>query len=537
MNTRDSHDHTVFTDLLAALRQPACYPHHPDQVELVQTHISAVFLAGDEVYKLKKPVRFSFLDYSTLQLRHHYCEEEVRLNRRLAPTVYLGVVPVLRVGDEYRVREAVNMRDAVVVDYLVRMRRLPPERTLAALLTAERIGKEDIHALAKRLVHFHQFASTKDAAVYGAPDVVWQALADNFRETASFIGDTISQRQYTCIQDFSRRFFAEQQELFARRILHDRIREGHGDLRCDHVYFLDQGIEIIDCIEFSPRLRTCDVASELAFLAMDLELRGAPTVAADLIHEYVAQADDAELLPLLPFYQCYRAYVRGKVESLKSRESEIPPAEQEQARWQARRAFRLAYRYARGPLAPALIVVCGRVGTGKSTVAQLLSAHTGFAVHNSDVVRKRLAGLPPTARANDAYRSGIYSEDFSRKTYAALETQAEEALRNGRGVIIDATCKRREDRHSFLTLGERLRIPVLFVECRASLAEVERRLREREKRGDSVSDATVDIARQQEGDFPPFDDLPASCHWAIDTESDLDEALVSVEEALGVSNR
>lgn len=537
MSNLDSHDDAVFTGLLTALCQPACYPHHPEQVELVQTHISAVFLAGNEVYKLKKPVRFSFLDYSTLELRHHFCEEEVRLNRRLAHTVYLGVVPVLRVGNEYRVREAVNMRDAVVVDYLVRMRRLPPERTLAALLTAERIGTEDIQALAKRLVHFHQFASTKDAAVYGAPDVVWQAVADNFRETASFIGDTISQRQYACIEDFSRQFFAEHQELFRRRIVHDRIREGHGDLRCDHVYYLDQGIEIIDCIEFSPRLRTCDVASELAFLAMDLELRDAPTVAADFVREYVAQADDAELVPLLPFYQCYRAYVRGKVESLKSREPEIPSTEQAHARWQARRAFRLAYRYARGPLAPALILVCGRVGTGKSTVAQLLSAHTGFAVHNSDVVRKRLAGLSPTARANAEYRGGIYNEDFSRKTYAALQSQAEEALRNGRGVIIDATCQQQEERRRFLTLGERLKIPVFFVECRASLAEVERRLREREKRGDSVSDATVDIARQQEGDFPPFTDLSASCHWAIDTEGDLDEALVPIEEALSVINR
>jgi len=536
MNIDDAHDHSIFADLLTALRQPACYPHHPDQVELVQTHISAVFLAGEEVYKLKKPVKFSFLDYSTLPLRHHYCEEEVRLNRRLASTVYLGVVPVLRVGNEYRVREAVNMHEAVVVDYLVRMRRLPPERTLAARLTAGGVTPEEIRALAKRLAHFHQSASTKDAVVYGAPEVVWQALADNFSETTSFLGDTISQKQYTLIQDFSRQFFEEHQELFARRVLHDRVREGHGDLRCDHVYFLDQGIEMIDCIEFSARLRTCDVASELAFLAMDLELRDAPTVAADLIQEYSAQVDDTELLSLLPFYQCYRAYVRGKVESLKSREPEIPSVEQDRARWQARCAFRLASRYARGPLAPTLIVVCGQIGTGKSTVARLLSAHTGFPVYNSDVVRKQLAGLPVTTHAQETYRSGIYNEDFSRKTYAALRTQAQEMLRNGRGVILDATGKRREDRRSFLTLGERLGAPVLFVECRASRAEVERRLREREQRGDSASDATVDIAKQDEGEFPPFDDLPASSHWVIDTERDIDDALAPLEEALVVVN-
>ena len=532
MQNTDSHTTATLADLLAALRQPSCYPHHPVQVDMLQTHISAVFLAGEEVYKLKKPVRFSFLDYSTLPLRRHYCHEEVRLNRRLAPTVYLGVVPVLRIGNEYRVREAVNMQDATVVDYLVRMRRLPPERTLDALLAAGRVGKEGIHALATRLVHFHQTAATKDAAVYGAPHVVWQALADNFTETAAFLGHTLSEKQYRSIQEFSQRFFAEHQDLFARRILHDRIREGHGDLRCEHVYFLDQGIEMIDCIEFSPRLRTCDVASELAFLAMDLELRGAPALAAELIHAYATQAQDDELLQLLPFYQCYRAYVRGKVESLKSRESEVPVAEQERARQQARRAFRLASRYARGTPAPALLVVCGRVGTGKSTVAQSLSAHTGFTVLNSDVVRKRLAGLLPTARASDAYRSGIYSEDATRRTYASLRTQAEEELRLGRGVIVDATCKQRDHRGSFLALGQQLNVPVLFVECRTPLAEVERRLRERERRGDSVSDATWEIARQQEADFPPFDDLPETCHWVVDTAGDLDEAMALIEEAL-----
>lgn len=499
---------------------------------MLQTHISVVFLAGAEVYKLKKPVRFSFLDYSTLPLRRHYCHEEVRLNRRLAPTVYLGVVPVLRIGNEYRVREAVNMQNATVVDYLVRMRRLPPERTLAALLAAGRVGKAGMHALATRLVHFHQTAATKDAAVHGAPPVVWQALADNFTETRSFVGQTITEQQYRSIQAFSHRFFAEHQELFARRMLHDRIREGHGDLRCEHVYFLDQGIEMIDCIEFSPRLRTCDVASELAFLAMDLELRGAPALAAELIHAYATQARDVELLQLLPFYQCYRAYVRGKVESLTSRASEVPVAEQERARQQARRAFRLAARYARGTPAPALLVVCGRVGTGKSTVAQSLSAHTGFTVLNSDVVRKRLAGLLPTARASDAYRSGIYTEDATRRTYASLRTQAEEELRSGRGVIVDATCKQRDHRSSFLTLGQQLNVPVLFVECRTPLAEVERRLRERERRGDAVSDATWEIARQQDADFPPFDDLPEARHWVVDTAGDLDEAMAPIEEAL-----
>jgi aminoglycoside phosphotransferase family enzyme/predicted kinase len=517
--------------LLTVLARPDCYPHHPAQVEIVQTHISAVFLAGDVVYKLKKPVRFSFLDYSTLALRQHYCQEEVRLNRRLAPTVYLGVVPIFFTGDIYKV-EGVSLSDTKVVDYLVKMRRLPEERRLDSLVAADRVTKEGIHTLAKRLVQFHQTASTEQAALYGACDSIWRAIADNFQETAPFVGQTLSAKQYDLIRDFSQRFFAEHQELFRTRSLQGRVCEGHGDLRCEHVYFLDEGVTVVDCIEFSPRLRTCDVASELAFLTMDLELQGAPALAAELAHTYAVQLEDTDFLGLLPFYQCYRAYVRGKVESLKSREPEISPAGQERAREQARRAFRLATRYARGAPPPSLVVVCGRVGTGKSTVSRLLSEHTGFVVLNSDVVRKRLAGLLPTARVSADYRAGIYSAAFTRRTYATLQTQAEEELLAGRGVIVDATCKQPEDRQALLALGDRLGVPVLFLECRASLAEVERRLHERERRGDAVSDANWAVALREQGDFPTFADLPDRCHLVIDTEGAIEDALEAVEDYL-----
>ncbi len=522
----------VFPDLLAALAHPACYPHHPVSVEVLQTHISAVFLAGDEVYKLKKPVHFSFLDYSTLDLRRHYCEEEIRLNHRLAPTVYLGVVPVLQTINGYRVREAVNMHDATVVDYLVRMRRLPSERTLDALITHGQVTKFGMHTLAKRLVHFHNTAATSGAAEYGAPAVIWQALADNFAATAPFVGQTISEPQYRTIQEFSQQFFADHQELFKARVAQDRVREGHGDLRCDHVYFLDEGIAIIDCIEFSPRLRTCDVASELAFLAMDLELRGAVGWAGELVHTYATLAEDGGLFTLLPFYQCYRAYVRGKVESIKSIEPEIPAAEQERARQQAQRSFRLSYRYARGPMAPALIVVCGQIGTGKSTVAHRLSEHTGFAVLNSDVIRKRLAGLLPTARVAAEYQAGLYQPAFTRQTYDALHSRAEEELRSGRGVILDATYKHPADRRTVVELSARCQVPVLFVECHARATTVEQRLRERQERGDNASDATWALARREREDFPPFTDLPQRCHVRVDTEDHVDAGVTQVEESL-----
>lgn len=519
--------------LVQALAQPGCYVHRPAHVEMVQTHISTVFLADEVVYKLKKPVRFSFLDYSTLALRQHYCREEVRLNRRLAPTVYLGVVPVWQQGERYWIGEELpdqHRTDAAVVDYMVKMRRLPAERTLGTLLAAGHISKENMQAVSQRLCSFHATASTDLAAQYGTPEVIWQALADNFEESGPFIDQTIRNRQFSAIKTFSQDFLADHHALFLDRIRTDRVREGHGDLRCDHVYFLDDEITIVDCIEFSPRLRTCDVASELAFLAMDLELHGAPDLAAELVHTYSAQTHDEEFLDVLPFYQCYRAYVRGKVASLKSCEPEVPAQEQIEARAHAQQAFRLAARYARGKQAPALLIVCGRIGTGKSTVSQLLSQHTGFAVFNSDVIRKRLVGIAPTTRGTAAYEAGMYTEELNQQTYAQLRTHAEEQLQTGHGVIIDATCKNLHERRAFRALGAHMKVSVFFLECTVRAAEVERRLHEREQRGDAVSDATWTIARQAWNDFPAFDDMPDGCHLVIDTQDTVEDRLIEIVE-------
>ena len=233
-----------------------------------------------------------------------------------------------------------------------------------------------------------------------------------------------------------------------------------------------------------------------------------------------------------PFISAIARTFVAKSKALKSQEPEVAAEERERARQQAQRTFRLAARYARGTLHPALIIVCGRVGTGKSTVAQRLSEQTGFLPLNSDVIRKQLAGLLPTARVEAEYRSGVYSEEFSQRTYATLSAQAEEELGAGRGVIIDATCKRREDRHALLELAQRQQVPILFLECRADLAEVERRLREREQRGDSVSDATWELALREQEAFPPFDDIPERCHVIVDTEQNIDEVLEAVEDRL-----
>jgi aminoglycoside phosphotransferase family enzyme/predicted kinase len=514
------------------MTQVGFYPHHPVQVELRQTHISYVFLAGEYVYKVKKPVRFAFLDYSTLDKRHHFCREEVRLNRRLSPTVYLGVVPVVQQKGSFALGEGVIAAGSwTVTEYAVKMRRLPEERMLDRLLSEEKVGKEAIRAVAKKLVSFHLAAATDQASIYGAPEVVWQVLADNFQETEQFIGQTISEREFHHIQEYSRRFLAAHRELFKTRVREGKVREGHGDLRAEHICLTDD-IAVFDCIEFNEQLRYCDVISEVGFLAMDLDFLRAPLLSEELVAAYETMTQDETLSLLLPFYKCYRAYVRGKVESLKSQEEEVPEVERERAQTQARRYFRLAYRYARDAPSPALVIACGLVGTGKSTVARMLGDYTGFEVFNSDAVRKRLARISPTTRTAQEYRTGIYSDTFSQLTYGTLLVEAEKCLKTGRGVIIDATFKDPEHRRLFLNLAAGVGVPVLFVECQAAEEEVFRRLKEREQRPREVSDATWEVYLHQREEFVPLREIPDYCHFVVNTATDPEDFLAKVEEVL-----
>jgi aminoglycoside phosphotransferase family enzyme len=304
--------------LIDAMSRPEFYPHHPDRVELRQTHISYVFLAGEYVYKVKKPVRFKFLDYSTLDNRRRFCREEVRLNRRLASAVYLGVVPIIRRGEGFELKEGGKSQQGnTITEYAVKMHRLAEDRMLNSLLAQGKVDGEDLRAIAKRLVAFHKKACEERASVYGAPDVVRRKMLANFQETRQFIGRTICEKEFSEIREYSRRFLAENRDLLERRVREGRIREGHGDLRAEHICLIDD-IVVFDCIEFSEELRTGDVASEIAFLAMDLDFLGAPVLSQEWVAVYAELAEDRELLCLIPFYKCYRACVRGKVESLKS---------------------------------------------------------------------------------------------------------------------------------------------------------------------------------------------------------------------------
>jgi len=513
---------------VTAMLQPAFYPHRPAAVHLVQTHISYVLLAGDHVYKLKKPVRFSFLDFSSLERRRHFCHEEVRLNRRLARDTYLGVVAICNGRDGYRLGPD-DAPDAA--EYAVHMRRLPDDRMLDRLLERGAATPQIIDAIAARLADFHRSAAAApNITANGDPAAIWRVLEDNYTGVRPFRGRTISPHDDDAIQTFAQDFLQRHDALFRARQSQRRIRDCHGDLHSEHICCTEP-LTIFDCIEFNEVFRYCDVASDIAFLAMDLDYHGHPALAARLVDRYAAAVDDADLHRLVPFYQCYRAYVRGKVDSLKSAEEEVGLEERDGARAGAQRHFALAYRYT-WAYRPCVVAIGGLSGTGKSDLAAALCARTGFVHINSDVVRKRLAGLPATTRIASAYAAALYSPEHSVRTYRGMLGDAAEHLAAGHGVILDATFQHRSDRDAARGLAHDRHVPFLMVECRCHEDEVRRRLARRATTEDTPSDADWNVYLEQRRRYEPLIAAEHTDLLVLDTMAGATDLTAAVEAEL-----
>ena len=501
--------------LIEAMKRPEFYPDRPHTVDFKQTHMSYVFLTDDYVYKIKKPVRFAFVDAFGLGSRYTLCREELRLNRRLAPKVYVGVVPIIDHGSYFALGTDDNLYDAKVAEYAVKMRRLPEELMLDQLIHRGEVGHGSIQKVAEKLAAFHHDASSAAGERYGSATAVRRLVLRNFDECRRFVGAHISEHGYHAIDLYLSTFIEHHQGLLNLRAREGRVRECHGDLRCEHVC-MNRSLDIFDCVEFDEQLRYADVASELAFLAMDLDSLQAEEVADELVESYVKLSGDEGLGTLLNFYKCHRACIRAKVAALKALEVEVPESERELARAQSRALFTLARSYADAGR-QCLIAVCGLAGSGKSTVAEILRRMTGFEIVNSDRVRKHLAGIAEDDHPKNEYAAGIYSPEFDRLTYEISLDRSRESLRNGRGTIIDATFKNREHRQAILELGKQTRVPVLFVECRASDEETVRRLRRRAAEGTGVSDAGVEVYEHQKRDFAPLREVPERAHLVLET--------------------
>ncbi len=327
-------------EMVQALLDPKAYPDISQGVELVQTQMSFVFLTDNYVYKVKKPVNLGYLDYTTLDKRQFYCQKEVELNRRLCPGAYLGVVPITRGRGNISVGG-----QGKVIEYAVKMYRLPQGAMMDVLLTNNQVSPEMVGSVAQRLAEFHQKAETNaNISTFGDLDTIIQNTDENFTQTEKYIGITISQEKYQHIKKYTGSFIKKNASSFHKRIADGKIRDCHGDLHAAHICFTN-GICIYDCIEFNDRFRYCDVASEVAFLAMDLDHYGRADLSRSFVNAYISRSRDKELRGLLNFYKCYRAYVRGKVESFKLDDPHISEEEKAMALAVAKSYFELAESY------------------------------------------------------------------------------------------------------------------------------------------------------------------------------------------------
>jgi aminoglycoside phosphotransferase family enzyme/predicted kinase len=471
-----------------ALLLPDAYDHPADDLRLYDTHISWVVLAGGYAYKVKKPVDFGFLDFSTVERRAAVCAEEVRLNQRLAPDVYLGVVWIVRRDGGYHVGGA-----GTPVEPAVQMRRLPEAGMLPNLLASGEVDARLVRRIARRVARFHAEAAT-GAGVdeHGSPAAIRANWDENFDQAAPFLGRALAPSINDVIRRYVERFMADQQELLVRRVAEGRIREGHGDLHAASICVVDGRPVFFDCLEFSARFRCADVAAEVGFLAMDLDHHGRADLAHDFIQAYVRASGDAELPALLPFYQCYRAYVRGKVRCLRLTEPGLTPDAEARTVAEARAYFDLAWAYAGGLRGPLLAVTMGLPASGKSTLARALAGRLGLRHLASDVIRKELAGLRATDRADGGFGAGIYAPAMTRRTYAAMHRRAAAWLRGGRSVVLDATYGDPAERRALLELARRTGARLVVFLCRADAATTLARLRARESELPSVSDARVE---------------------------------------------
>ncbi|HVS14121.1 MAG TPA: AAA family ATPase [Thermoanaerobaculia bacterium] len=464
--------------------------------ECEETHISVVLLGPREVWKVKKPVALGFLDFSTLARRRSACEAEVALNRRLAPDVYLGVEPITERDGEWRLGG-----DGEPVEWAVRMRRMPRAARADALLAAGELGAERLEQVARRLAEFHAACrSDERTARLGGLEAVERNVRENFRQVAPFLLRYLQPAQAGEVREWQLQFLRDHRELFERRTTAGRVRDGHGDLRLEHVYLEGERRErvvVLDCIEFNDRFRYADVCADLAFLAMDLAWHGRVDLAEGLLARYAEEADDFDLYSLVDFYESYRAFVRGKVLGMTAGAAG-PHALVERTHREARRYFRLATTGGRRPLLePRLIAVGGVLATGKSTVARGLGRALACPVIAADPTRKHMLGIATTEHRDDAPFRGAYSPEMSVRVYAELLRRAEVVLRSGRSAVLDASFRGRRDRGAARALADRLGVPFLFVECRAPRAVLERRLRARRAAGaTSESDGRLEILDQ-----------------------------------------
>lgn len=514
-------------DLKADLLRPEAYgDRRPTRIELIETHISWVLLLDRDVFKVKKPVDLGFLDFRSIDQRKLACEAEVRLNTRLASGVYRGVVPIRSGEDGHGRIDGIGP----IVDWAVHMARLPDEGRADLMLARGALRDDAIDVLAKRIAAFHAAArSDAGTARFGTSEAVASNIAENFAQTRDAVGKYLSVEDADEIVRWQTAFVRGHDALFAQRIAACRVRDGHGDLRLEHVYFGSSGPPtVIDCIEFSDRFRFGDVCGDIAFLSMDLAAHGRVDLAERLLARYAREANDFDLYALVDFYESYRAYVRGKVAAIVAADEGLDL----DARQRAERAARLYFLLAlsadrRSVLLPAVVAVGGIIGSGKSTVADRVAAEMSAPVIDTDRTRKAMMGVDASCPVHHAAWQGAYDPACTEKVYAEVLRRADVVLASGRPVVLDASFGSRDMRQAAQDLACRHNVAFRFIECRADPSVCRSRLAARAG-AHGVSDGRLEIFDAFCARVEPVVELSPDDHIVLDTTRPLEESIAAV---------
>ena len=476
---------------IEGLLNPDFYDHPVVRVELVETHISWVFLAGDFAYKVKKPVNFGFLDFSTLQKRQHFCEEELRLNRRIAPQLYLAVVAFG--GDP----ENPTLNATPVLDYAVKMKRFPQDAQLDRMLAAGQLTADHMDQFAVYIAAIHQRIAAAEAKMpYGSPQAVIEPVLQNFRQIRSLLSDQSMLKQLDQLEDWSRALYVRLMDLLTQRKATGLVRECHGDVHLGNMAWFNDEPLLFDCIEFNANLHWIDTMNDIAFLIMDLDDRGERVLAWRFLNGYLRKTGDYTGLPLLAFYKVYRALVRAKVICLRLSQSGLSREERDLDRKLLSSYLALAGSYT-ADQQPLLIITHGFSGSGKTSFVTQLAPLCGAVSIHSDLERKRLHQLAAEENSHSPVAGGIYSVSAGLETYARLYALAEVQLRAGISVIVDATFIKKAARDQFIQLAKSHLVPLLILDFPLAEHQLEKRLEARANQGGSVSEATAEVLAYQ----------------------------------------
>jgi aminoglycoside phosphotransferase family enzyme/predicted kinase len=483
--------------LVSALQQPRLFPHPVSRFQVIETHISVILLTGGYAYKFKKPVNFGFLDFSTLEKRRHYCLEELRLNRRLAPDLYEDVVAVCAGPCFCSAGEA--------IEYALRMREFDQHAQFDHLLDLEQLTPAHLDALAQRVADFHADAAVSGPATpFGMPPAVQGPMLENFEHILSLLTDPPARARLAPLQQWVQQADVRLQPVLLQRKRDGFIRECHGDLHLRNVALVEGEPMAFDCIEFNDNLRWIDVISDVAFMVMDLDYREQAALGSGFLNAWLERSGDYAGLVLLRYYQVYRAMVRAKVDCLRAHQPDLPAAEYAEVMAEYHAYIALAQRYTQ-PARPALLLMHGLSGSGKTTVSRFLLEQLPAIRIRSDVERKRLHGLAAEARTGSAVAQGIYDRAAGIETYARLQQLATAILEAGHTAIVDAAFLQADQRAPFIALAGRLGVPCFIIDCQAPEAELRQRILARARAQRDASEAGIAVLEHQLREYRPVD--------------------------------